>query len=123
MTDAELIISGYPGIRPTELDAMVRELAADIRQHARLTAQPQPAAPSPGTKSGGAFELGKLALTGVFSATTVKALSTVLRVWIEHRRAGLVKIVCGDDEVLIQGTAKEIGAALDRLSGLRAPTD
>jgi Effector Associated Constant Component 1 len=123
MTDVELVISGYPGIRPVELDAMARELAADVRQHARLTAQPQPATPSPGMKSGGAVELGKLVLTGVFSATTVKALSAVLRVWIEHRRAGVVKIRRGDDEVLIQGTAKEVSAALDRLPELWAPTD
>ncbi|MFI5914324.1 hypothetical protein [Dactylosporangium sp. NPDC051541] len=123
MTDAELVISGYPGIRPAELDAMARELAAEIRQRARLGAHPWPAEPLPGMKSNGAVELGKLALTGVFSATTVKALATVLRVWIEHRRAGIVKIKCGDDEVVVQGTAKEIGAALDRLPGLRPPKD
>jgi hypothetical protein len=123
MADAELTISGYPGIRPADLDAMARALAGDIRRHARLGAQPPAAAAAPGTKSGGAVELGKLALTGAFSATTVKALAAVLRVWIEHRRAGVVKIKRGDDEVVIKGTAKEVDAALDRLSELWPPAN
>jgi hypothetical protein len=123
MTDLQLVVSGYPGIRPTELDQMTRELAADIQRHTRLTAQPQSSAPAAGSKSGTAVDIGKLVLTGVFSANSIKALCSVLKVWIEHRRAGLIKIRDGDREVEIHGTSKEISAALDHLSELWKPAD
>ena len=123
MADVQLVVSGYPGIRPTELDQMTRELAADIQRHARLTARPQSSAPAAGAKSGTAIELGRLVLTGVFSANSIKALCSVLKVWMEHRRAGMIKIRDGDREVEIHGTSKEIGAALERLSQLWKPAD
>ncbi|WP_345628645.1 effector-associated constant component EACC1 [Rugosimonospora acidiphila] len=118
MADVALIVSGYPGIQPAQLDLMTRELATDIQRYARLAARPVQSTPAPGSKSGSAVDIGSLLLTGVFSASTVKALSSVLKTWIAHRRAGTITIRDGDRKIEIAGgTPKELGEALSQLTG------
>lgn len=62
-------------------------------------------------------------LAGVFSATTVQALASVLKIWIKKRKDSVFRLSRGDVELVVEGTGAEVDAALARLPEILGTTD
>ncbi len=98
---------------------MTRELAADLRAATRLLVEPKTASAPDGTRTGLGHEIGKLAMTGIFSTATVTAVASVLRTWLTKRKAGQITVRRGDVEIIIAGaTEDQVSETLNRLPAL-----
>lgn len=124
MTKVDLVFSSHRQVDSVRLDRLTRELAADLRREARIVVDVAPgAAARSGAKSGAGLEVGRLVLAGVFSATTVQALASVLKIWIKKRKDSVFRLSRGDVELVVEGTGAEVDAALARLPEILGTTD
>jgi hypothetical protein len=116
VTGVDVVVSGRTGVDAVAGQRDVLDLAADLRRNARVTVEMATTEGGPRDKSGAALEIGRLVVTGVFSASTVGAIAAVLRTWILRPRMGRITVRRGDAEVVLEGaTEAQVQAALDRL--------
>ncbi len=86
MREVTLIVDGGDGCDARRLDTLTRQLHDDLRLLGRVRVGQPPATPPEGAKTGTAAEIGTLVLSGLLSASTIRAISNVIIAYI--RRTG-----------------------------------
>ncbi|WBB68835.1 hypothetical protein [Micromonospora sp. WMMD812] len=107
MPELVLVVEPEQPIGGERLDALTQGLGDDLRVVTRLQVTPVAAAdPGHGTKSPQAWELGMLAVGGLFSATTMRAIAQIAIAYAERTRARSIRIRRGDTELVITGSTR-----------------
>lgn len=86
------------------LAKVTAELLELLTNAARVDVRPVPVVAPDGSKSGTGMTLGELAVTGVLSATSVRALASVLVEWARTSAKRKLTLKSGDDSLVIDGT-------------------
>lgn len=86
------------------LAQVTAELLALLTSEARVDARPVPGPAPDGSKTGTGMTIAELAVTGALSATTVRALASVLVAWTQSRSKRKLTLKAGDEELVIDGT-------------------
>jgi hypothetical protein len=107
MPELVLVVEPEQPIGGERLDALAQGLGDDLRMVPRLQVAPVAATdPVSGTKSAQAWELGMLAVGGLFSATTMRAIAQIAIAYAERTRARSIRIRRGDTELVITGSTR-----------------
>nr|WP_146218315.1 hypothetical protein [Micromonospora acroterricola] len=107
MPELVLVVEPEQPIGGERLDALTQGLGDDLRTMARLQVTSVAAAdPGHGSKSVQAWELGMLAVGGLFSATTMRAIAQIAIAYAERTRTRSIRIRRGDTELVITGSTR-----------------
>lgn len=102
-----LTVDGGADLTPDEIESLVGSLRAELLELDLDAVRTPTQVDFPlGAKAGAAHTVGVLIASGVFSASTVKAIATVASAWIQRSGARSVSICRGDSALEITGTSK-----------------
>ncbi|OLB81125.1 MAG: hypothetical protein AUI14_04495 [Actinobacteria bacterium 13_2_20CM_2_71_6] len=105
MPEVTLDVIADDGSMPTQLDALARQLAFDIRALRMFSVQGVAAPTSSDGKSTTANQIGTLVVSGVFSATAIRALRDVIVAYLDRTKARAVTVRVGSTEVTLTGAS------------------
>jgi hypothetical protein len=119
-TELTVQVIGDESADAARLDELGRQLAGDLRAAGPLSVRPlMPQPPPPGSKSGVAEQIGYLVVSGLLSATTIRAIRDVIVAYLARTRARAVRIKVGDREVTLDGaSAADLSAVTRQLTSL-----
>jgi hypothetical protein len=101
MPEVTLDVLGAEGSKRAQVDALAHQLASDIRALRTFTVRgAETTAPSDG-KSPTAEGIGTLIVSGVFSATAIRALRDVIVAYLQRAAARAVTVRAGKTEVTL----------------------
>jgi hypothetical protein len=124
--ELSLLIEPSVPLPADRVEALATGLADDLRTVRGLQiGYAQSPATSHG-KSPQAWELGMLAVGGLFSATTMQALARIAVAYADRVRARSIRLRSGDNELVVTGSTRvdpQLVDQLARLLGVPAATD
>jgi hypothetical protein len=101
MSEVTLDVLAAQGSTPAQVDALARQLASDVRALRTFAVRgAETAAPADG-KSPTAESIGTLVVSGIFSATAVRALRDVIVAYLQRAAARAVTVRVGKTEVTL----------------------
>lgn len=80
------------------------ELAEELTTGARAELRPAETWSPDGAKTGAGMSVSELVITGVLSASTLRAVSAVLVAWVQGRSKRKLTLKSGDEQLVIDGT-------------------
>ena len=95
-------VTGLPSAGPVEQATTIRMLAVELHRAGVLAAPVTTPAPET-AKSGTVQVIAQLAVTGVFSAAALQAISRIAVAFIKRRDAQKIKLKAGDVQIEIDG--------------------
>ncbi|SCG38334.1 hypothetical protein [Micromonospora inositola] len=126
MPELALLIEPSGPLPADRVEALTTGLAEDLRTVRGLRiGHAQSPATSHG-KSPQTWELGMLAVGGLFSATTMQALARIAVAYADRVRARSIRLRSGDNELVVTGSTRvdpQLVEQLARLLGVPATTD
>lgn len=110
-----ITVDGGAEIALDELESLTGGLRADLLETG-LDAVDTPvgAEPPHGAKAGTAGTVGVLIATGVFSASTMKAVASVIQSWLQRSGARSVTLERGEERIVLTGSSQADVDALVR---------
>jgi len=104
MSDALVVeLTPSEGLSYSRFDRRCAEIAEEMRLVRGLTITSPRRQAAPGTKSGPAYEIGVLIVSGALSAAGLKAVSAIIIACLERKTAASVKLRLGDKELTVEG--------------------
>ncbi|MEV6368101.1 hypothetical protein AB0L86_14535 [Micromonospora musae] len=122
MPELSLLIEPSTALPAERVDALAAGLADDLRSVRGLQVAHAQSPTREHGKSQQAWELGMLIVGGVFSATTMRALTQIAIAYADRAKARSITLRSGGNELVITGNTRVDQRLVDQLAHLMAPS-